>query len=65
MLIEITFKCQGEDLLPKVAKFSPDDRAWFEEKCRAKGKSLKMNLDETVRMLKAFDITEEIYFEVR
>ena len=66
MLIEISFKSRGDDIYPKIQKFSPEDRAWFEDKCLAEGKSpIKMNLNEVTRMLKAFNDVEEIYFEVR
>ena len=67
MLIEISFQCYYEDLKPKVAKFSESDRQWFEKKAIStpSNKPLKMNLDEAVRMLTAFDQVEEITFKVR
>jgi len=66
MLIKIKFECRGEDLEPKVSKFSPEDRAWFIEKASEADNEhpLKMNLAEVVRMLTAFDNVERIYFEV-
>ena len=67
MLIEISFQCHSEDIKPKVAKFSEADKQWFTEKALSKDldKPLKMNLDEAVRMLTAFDQVEEITFKVR
>jgi hypothetical protein len=66
VLVEIIFKCRGDDIYPKVKKFSPEDQEWFTEKCLSEGPSpIKMNLDEAVRMLKAFNTVEEINFDIR
>jgi len=66
MLIEIVFKCRGDDICPKVKKFSPDDQEWFKQKCLSEGPSpIQMNLAEVARMLTAFDNVEKIHFEVR
>ncbi len=66
MLIEIVFKCCGEDIYDRVQEFPKKDRDWFHNKCLSSDKSpLKMGLDEVIRMLKLFNKVEKIYFEVR
>lgn len=69
MLINIVFKSIADDVALKATKFPPEDGKWFHGKCKAamsgkKPHQLKLNLEEAVRLLRAFNDVEEITFTV-